>query len=123
MLKKPNRLTKRGSFAYVYRAGSRRSERALTLMFVNSKGGVRAGFSVPNKVGKAVVRNTLKRRLRAAFRSFLPDIRPAQIVFAARPGAERMPYAELRSVMERLLCAGGLYEKKDAENSDRYSDV
>lgn len=93
MLKKPNRLTKRGSFAYVYRNGSRRSERALTLMFVNSKGGVRAGFSVPNKVGKAVVRNTLKRRLRAAFRSFCPMYarRRSCLRRGRAPNACRMP--------------------------------
>lgn len=123
MLSKPNRLTKRGSFAYVYRNGSRKSEHNLTMMYVSAKGCVRAGFSVPNKVGNAVVRNKLKRRLRTAFRSFLPDVRPAQLVFAARSGAERMTYAELRSAMEKLLRSGGLYEKKKQENTDRYSDV
>lgn len=123
MLAKPHRLTKRGSFQYVYRNGSRKTERLLSLTFVRSKGGVRAGFSVPNKVGKAVVRNRLKRRMRAAFRTFLPQVKRAQLVFAARPGAEQLDYYALRSAMERLLCAGGLYEKENAENSDHDTDL
>lgn len=104
MLAKRYRLTKRGSFAYVYRSGRTQYCSNIGLTFVTAKGGVRIGFSVPNKLGKAVVRNKLKRRMRAAAQQLLPGIRPgAQMVFSAKPGAQTLSYAEVYDAMDKLL--------------------
>lgn len=118
MLSKSNRLTKRGSFRYLYRNGTRKRERKLSLTYVCTKGNVRAGFTVSNKVGKAVRRNKLKRRMRAAFRTLMPNVKRAQMVFTASPDAVDMEYAAVRAEMEKLLRASGLYETKKTENSD-----
>ena len=71
MLAKQNRLTKKGSFAYLHAHGERSPEKKVKLNYVRSKSGVRIGFLVSNKIGHAVVRNKVKRRMRAVMREFI----------------------------------------------------
>lgn len=62
----------------------------------------RCGFSVGKKVGKAVVRNRVKRRLREIAR--LSSIKPGwDIVLIARPGAAAASYADLDRATADLL--------------------
>lgn len=109
MLHKRNRLHKRGSFGYVYRKGESKADRALRITYVRSRGVPRIGISVPNTVGKAVVRNKIRRRIRAALRQLLARIRPAQIVVSVRKGAEAYTQAHIRETLESLFIKAGLY--------------
>ena len=102
MLKKTYRLVKRGSFTFVYNKGERKSDKLLSLVYVPAKG-LRIGFSVPNKIGKAVVRNKLKRRLRAYVRTQIPFLKPVQAVITARAGADKLSYDELCAVLKGLF--------------------
>lgn len=64
-----HRLTHEREFDAVYDAKCRKSAGPLTVFAVpNDLGHARLGLSVGRKVGTAVVRNTIKRRLREAFR-------------------------------------------------------
>ena len=99
MLAKKNRLTKKGSFAYVYAHGERIPEKKVKLNFVKSKSGVRIGFLVSNKIGHAVVRNKVKRRMRAIAYEFTNKLYPCQIVFVAVPGIDKLSYDELKGQM------------------------
>lgn len=109
MLAKKNRLTKNGSFSFVYRKGKRLREPLMQMTFIPSKGGIRIGFSVPNKLGDAAVRNKLKRRLRAAMRSYLPQMQEGcQVVFSPTSLAVTATYQELSAAMGRLLKNAGL---------------
>lgn len=63
------RLTNRRQFQAVYSAGRRASCRSFTMYGLpNELGYCRLGLTVTRKVGCAVVRNRVKRRLREAFR-------------------------------------------------------
>ncbi len=62
----------------------------------------RCGFSVSKRVGKAVVRNRVKRRLREILRR-TPLKTGWDIVFIARPAAAAADYASLRKAAEVLL--------------------
>ena len=78
------------------------------------------GVSVPNTVGKAVVRNKVRRRIRAAARLLVKRVKPAQIVISARKGAEALTYAQIESFITELFeKVGLLYEKKEADAAFR----
>jgi len=69
----------------------------------------RYGFSISKKVGKAVVRNRIKRLLREILRA--TSLRPGwDIVFIARPEAASADYASLKKAVERLLSRADLLE-------------
>jgi ribonuclease P protein component len=65
---------------------------------------VRFGFIVSRQVGSAVVRNTVRRRLKAVCAEALPSV-PAgsDIVIRVLPNGAQAGFAELRSEVTRCL--------------------
>jgi len=102
---KKARLTRRSEFLRLSRAG----RKSHTSHFViigkpNDKGESRLGITVSSRVGKAVVRNRIKRRLREFFRRHLREIAPAQdIVIIARKGAENLSLREVTGELKGVL--------------------
>lgn len=65
--------------------------------FPNELGTVRLGLSVSKKVGNAVERNAVRRRLREVFSSALQEINgDFDLVISARPPAARASLEDLR---------------------------
>lgn len=64
----------------------------------------RAGFSISKKVGNAVTRNRIKRRLKGVLESAGQELRSGYIlVIVGRPAAADSSFAELRNSVRRLL--------------------
>lgn len=100
------RVRRRGEFRETY-DGGRRSHGRLAVVFASpgEGGGPRLGVTVTKKVGGAVVRNRLRRRVREIFRRF-PATRsgpPARLVVNVSPRAATASFAELREELERLF--------------------
>ena len=85
------RLSRSRDFDAVYRQGRSVSTRSLTLHWFaredDAEGAARVGLAIPRAVGSAVVRNRLKRQLRAVWAE-LADEAPSgcDYVLVARPG-------------------------------------
>jgi ribonuclease P protein component len=72
---------------------------------VPSEGPARFGYTVSKKVGGAVQRNRIKRRLRALTAALEPEqARPGfDYVLIARTGAVDRPFADLKSDLDQAL--------------------
>ncbi|MBD1914990.1 MULTISPECIES: ribonuclease P protein component [Cyanophyceae] len=116
MLPKHHRLRRSRDFSQVYRQGRKVASahllmRAWSLPPAQAKPVTpnahdsRIGIVVSLKVHKrAVVRNRLKRRVRAALRILLPRLRPSQwIVISLKPGAAECEYGEFLRELEQLF--------------------
>ena len=87
------RLSRSGDFDRVYREGSSRGNRFLVLYRFDRSGSddgpPRLGISVGRRIGKAVLRNKVKRAIRTAFWELAEGLTPGDdYVIVARPGAE-----------------------------------
>lgn len=107
-MRKQYMLRKNKEFRYVYRKGKNLAGKLLILIAAPNRQGPKVGFSVGKKVGKAVVRNRQKRRLRAAFFPLLPRLKPnVSYLFIARTPCAGKNYQELEHQMHELLKKGG----------------
>jgi ribonuclease P protein component len=99
------RLLRRAEFRRVYDEGQRRSS-SLCMAFVRPNGlpETRLGITTPSKLGNAVLRNRLKRRLREAFRLDQAAIPGGwDVVLNPRPAAAKVPFQNLRREILRLF--------------------
>ncbi|MDL9978028.1 ribonuclease P protein component [Microbacterium candidum] len=106
MLARPNRLTRGADYKAVVRRG-RRCAGAHAVAYVTSTRDdetPRFGFIVSKQVGSAVVRNTVRRRLKAICAEALPSIRPgSDVVLRALPSSAEASFQDLRSDVQRCL--------------------
>ena len=109
VLPKPYRLRKSSQFKRVYEKARRFSCPSIVLLVLkNEVSEPRVGISVSTKVGKAVVRNRLKRLVREAFREFLPKIVPVDIVVVLRTEAVGSSFVSIKSELNNLLTKAGV---------------
>ena len=80
-------LKKNAQFKYVHRRGHSSGSHEMVLLYVRANT-LKVGFSVGKKIGCAVKRNRVKRRLRAACVPLLPRMKPGLYIFIARQPAE-----------------------------------
>ena len=110
-MQRRNRLSRSRDFDAVYRHGRSVSTRFLVLYRFDREGedggDARLGIAVPKKIGGAVVRNRVKRRLREVWRELLPEVpRGADYVLLVRAPlaeAEGRDAEWLRERVEEIL--------------------
>jgi ribonuclease P protein component len=110
-LPRAERLRRTNDFQRVERQGARGQGRFVTAIARTNHRGPRVGFTVSKKVGNAVVRNLVKRRLRDIARRHKDLWRAHDVVVVAKPEAAAAAYRELESdvlaAMSAALSAGG----------------
>jgi ribonuclease P protein component len=103
-MQKEFRLRKARDFSVVYRLGRSWANDFLVLKATpgNGQSDNRFGFSVGKRTGNAVIRNTIKRRLREAVRH-TPVKAGWDVVFIARARSRNASYHQLKASATSLL--------------------
>ena len=98
-----HRLTTSKQFSQVHREGLSIANRLLVVrVLANGLDHSRFGFLVSKRIGNAVVRNRVKRRLREVVR--LTPVKPGwDAVFIARGGINQADFQQLKQAAENLL--------------------
>lgn len=105
------RLRRRKDFDNVFRGGRAWSNSLLVLRsLANDLPHNRYGFVTSKRVGNAVVRNRIRRRLREALRT-LPLETPWDIVVSAKTPAAKADYHELKRAVVDLLARAGILKE------------
>jgi ribonuclease P protein component len=99
------RLADKDRFRQVRQTGASFAHPLLVLcVLLNEQAISRCGFTVSRRIGKAVVRNRVRRRTREAVRSLWDLVAPGwDMVWVARSGIAEADFAELQEVCTRLL--------------------
>jgi ribonuclease P protein component len=103
---KSSRILRSSEFRKVYQDGFRVAGPYFTAFCLASAdgSGPRIGFTVPRALGKSVVRNRMKRRLREAVRLRLNQLGPDwDVVFNPRRGSLNAPFPEILREVERVF--------------------
>lgn len=118
MIPKTNRLKKNKQFSYIYKHGQTKHTSFLSLSFVKTKfKPYKVGFTVSKKIGKSVIRSKVKRRLREAFRSLMPNVNENyNYIIIARPEIASASFDEIKSSIISVLKKSGLW--LDGNNLD-----
>lgn len=99
VFRRRHRISSDGDYSRILQTGVRKSRGPITLVALpTAHEESRLGLSIGRRVGGAVVRTALKRRLRESFRAIRPDFaRPLDIVITARRhhAMKTEAYAEL----------------------------
>jgi ribonuclease P protein component len=106
-LPKVYRLKRRQDFSKVYQSGFRRKAAHFHLVVLKNRQGNESqfGISISKKVSKrAVVRNLIKRRIKAALRTLLPRLQPGWwLIVVVRSEATECDYWQILQELEYLL--------------------
>jgi ribonuclease P protein component len=107
-------LRRREEFLAVARQGKKWAATRLILQCAPGASGIRYGLTASRAVGKAVIRNRAKRRLRVVAREILPDHGAAgyDYVLIARSAAAICSFADLRRDLITALRKLGVWREK-----------
>lgn len=116
MLSRNHRLRRKKDFEKVYKKGKSLRQGFLFLKFLSNDSEVsRIGIVVSKKVAlRATVRNLIKRRIRAAIKELIPDMKRGQdIVISALAGIDKTTdFKKIKITLSDLLLKSGIINKK-----------
>jgi ribonuclease P protein component len=103
-------LTRPQDFAALQSEGTLRSHPLLSVRLLRTHlETTRFGLSTGKRLGGAVVRNRVRRRLREALRVMAPSFQPGwDVLIIARPGIVSADYQTLVAALRKVLAGGGV---------------
>jgi ribonuclease P protein component len=110
-VKREQRLRTPAEFRRVRELAPRGWPHRLLVLYVapNELDRTRVGITVSGRVGNAVVRNKVRRRLREALRARLPNLKPGvDLLITARPASAAASWEELCEALDGVLARAAL---------------
>jgi ribonuclease P protein component len=115
-MKKKYRIKKNEEFQEVFQRGTSMANRQFVIYILDrpEQPYFRIGLSVSKKLGKAVVRNRIKRYIRQCFLEMKEEIMPGKdyVVIARLPVAE-MDFFEVKKSLIHVLRKAGVLKKRE----------
>lgn len=110
-----HKLKKNYEFKKVYNEGKYYVEKYVVMyMNPNSSNFNRVGFSASKKVGKSVIRNKIKRRMKEAYRKFADSTKVGfDIIFTARVGSGSADYSKIENNIVSILKKAKLKKREE----------
>jgi ribonuclease P protein component len=112
---KRNRIKKNDEFQTVFKSGVSVANRQFVIYMLEKpeQNEMRIGLSVSKKIGKAVVRNQIKRNVRQAFLELREDLKQNMdyVIIARKPTAE-MNFHETKKSLVHVLKIAKAFTKK-----------
>lgn len=107
---KKYKIRKNREFRNVYKKGRSISNRYLVLYIKkNGKDLSRLGISVSKKVGKAVIRNKVKRRIRESYKLYSNEVAKGyDVIFIARVSSNNQDFKVINNSVVNLLKKAGI---------------
>lgn len=119
-MKKTYRVKSDKDFQAIFSKGTSVANRKFVVyQLEKNQSHYRVGLSVSKKLGNAVVRNSIKRKIRHIIMELSPNLRPYDFVIISRKGVEGLDYHEVKKNLLHVLKLANLYqeglnsEKKD----------
>jgi len=105
MIKKENRLKKRKQFNYLHKFGSYVSNEFMSVIYLPVKTkSFKIGYSVSKKVGKAVVRNKIKRRLKECVKKISDKIKQNYyIIISPKTSINTLTFNDIFEYLNQVL--------------------
>ncbi|MCK8824528.1 ribonuclease P protein component [Fuchsiella alkaliacetigena] len=109
---KSERLTKNHQFKRVYEQGNSIANEFVVLYFLKNGGNKRRiGFSISKKIGKAVIRNRIKRIFKEIYRKNKNDlVSGIDLIIIARKGIAGASYKEIKAAVFNLFIRASLFK-------------
>lgn len=119
-MKKSYRVKREQDFTAIFKEGQNVANRKFVVYRLNQEQThFRVGLSVSKKLGNAVTRNLIKRRLRHLILELKEDLLAEDFVVIARRGVQDLTYQEMRQNLQHVLKLAKLYQEgQDSETQD-----
>ncbi|MDE6189684.1 MAG: ribonuclease P protein component [Clostridia bacterium] len=117
-MQKKYRLKSSRVFNYLHKRGKTSANKWLVLVYAPSKYPIKVGFIVSKKVGKAVVRNKVRRRLREIFRALIPYLEQnCNYIIISRAQCTESSFSQLANAVATALLKANLIIKQIDEEA------
>lgn len=122
MLRKSYRVKSKIDFNAIFKKGASTANRKFVVYHLDrEKPHFRVGLSVSKKLGNAVVRNSIKRKIRHVLIAHRDQLVTEDFVVIARKGVEELTYQEVESNLLHVLKLANLYQ--EGFSSEKESSV
>lgn len=112
VLKKSYRVKSNKDFQAIFSRGQNVANRKFVVYSLAKKQDhYRVGLSVSKKLGNAVTRNAIKRKLRHVIMELSPHLTSHDFVVIARKGVEVLNYQDIKKNLTHVLTLAKLYQE------------